>query len=118
MAAHHEDNKRSHKLSRWWPEWYRYTNGKKTNDIIYGDCIHIRPSTIPCSSKFIQWDVLLLLYNDKVVSLVGPFNSEPISVSNRVKQKVHHNQWIQLTEACKLQGILPQTMGTRNTYQK
>ena len=117
LAPHHEDNKKSHELSRWWPEWYRYTKCGKTNVITYGDRVHIRPSTIPCSSKFIQWAILLPLYNDKAVSLVGPFNFEPISVLNRVKQKVQQDQWKQLTEVCKIQGILPPTMGTKNSHK-
>ena len=64
--------------------------------IIYGDCIHIRHSTNPCSSAFIQWATLLLIFGDKAVTLVGPFHFETISVSNRVKQKVHRHQWNQL----------------------
>ena len=117
LATHPDDNKKSHELSRWWPEWYRYTTCNKSNDIIYGDRILIRPSTTPCSSKFIQWAMLLPLYNNNAVALVGPFNFEPISMSNRVKQKVHTKQWNQLTDACKMQGILPPTMGTKNSHR-
>ena len=117
LAPHHDDSKKSHELSRWWPEWYRYTKCEKTHDIIYGVRIHIRPSTIPCSSKFIQWEILLPLFDNKAVTLVGPFNFEPISVLYRVKQKVHQDQWSQLTEVCKLHGILPPTTGTKNSHK-
>ena len=88
LATHMDNNKRSHKLSRWWPEWYKYTRFKKTGDIIYGNCAQIRPSTILCSTEFIRWAILLPLFNNNAVTLVGPFNFEPISTSNRVKQKM------------------------------
>jgi len=61
--------------------------------------------------------MLLPLYGDKAMALVGTFNFEPINVSNRVKQKVHHIQWNQLTEICKVLGILPPTMGTKNSHK-
>ena len=112
-----DDNRRSHELSRWWPEWYRYKKCKETGDIIYGDRVQIRPSTIPCSSKFIQWAILLPLFNNNAVTLVGPFSFEPISTSNRAKQKVHSEQWNKLSEVCKVHGILPPTMGTKSSHK-
>ena len=35
------------------------------------------------------------------MTLVGPFNFDPINTSNRVKQKVHKDQWNKLSEVCK-----------------
>ena len=80
---------------------------KETDIIVYGDRIHIKPSTNPCSARFIQWATLLPLFGDKAITLVGPFQFEPINVSNRVKQKVHHDKWKKLIEVCKVHGILP-----------
>ena len=60
--------------------------------------------------------MLLPLYSNNAIALVGLFNFDPISVSNRVKQKVHKKQWSQLTEACKVQVILPPTIGTKNSH--
>ena len=117
LAPRCEDVKKSHELSRWWSEWYRYTKCQYTDVIMYCDRVHIRPSTNPCSSKLIQWSTLLPLFGYKAVTLVGPFQFESISVSNRVRQKVYHDHWIQLAEACKSQGILPTTMGTRNSHK-
>ena len=96
LAAPHKDINKSHELSCWWSDWYKYTTCKDTGSVIYGDRVHIRPSTNPCSSSFVQWATLLPLFGDKTVALVGPFQFEPINASNRVKQKVHHNEWTQL----------------------
>ena len=30
LATHMDDNRKSHELSRWWPEWYRYKKCKET----------------------------------------------------------------------------------------
>jgi hypothetical protein len=117
LARHMDDNKRSDELSRWWPEWYRYTKCSVTRDIIYGDRVQIRPSTIPCSTKFIQWAILLPLFNKIAVTLVGPFKFEHINTSNRVKQKVHKDEWNKLSEVCKFHGILPPTRGTRSSHK-
>ena len=98
LATHYKDINKSHEFSRWWPEWYRYTRCKETGVIIYGDRMHIKPSNNPCSSRFVQWATLLPLFGDKAVTLAGPFQFEPINASNRVRQKVHHEQWRQLTK--------------------
>ena len=52
LAKHPEDRKKSDEFSRWWPEWYRYTLCKDTDDVIYGNRILIRPSSNPDSTKF------------------------------------------------------------------
>ena len=117
LVKHPDDIRLSDELSRWWPEWYKYTRCEKTNVIIYGDRINIRPSVTPCSSRFIQWSTLLPLFGDNTVALVGPFSFEPISVSNRVKQRVHTDQWNNLVTVCKLQGILPPNMGKKNSHK-
>ena len=79
--------------------------------------MHIQLSTNPCSSKCIQWATLLPLFGGKVVTLVGTFQFEAISVSNRVKQQVYMDQWKEWIEAYKLHGILPLTMGTENSHK-
>ena len=90
-----------------------YTRCKNTDGIIYGDRVPIRPFTTPLSSKVIQWSILLPPFGEKAATLVEPFNFEPISLSNRVKQKVHHDQWNQLVEVNKLEANFPPTMGTK-----
>lgn len=88
------------------------TGDVQKNDIIYGDRILIRPTTIPCSTKFIQWATLLPLCGPKIVSLASPFNFEAIDESNRVRQKVDHSHWVLLLDACALFGITPPTIGS------
>ena len=51
------------------------------------------------------------------MTLVGPFNFEPISISNRVKQKIHRDQWNKLSEVCKFHEILSPTMGTNSSHK-
>ena len=48
---------------------------------------------------------------------MGPFNFEPIDILNRVKQKVHKDQWNTISELCKLKGISPPTMGTKSSHK-
>jgi len=86
LAKHPEDNKRSDEFSRWWLEWYRYTWCKKSNDVVYGDRILIRPSSTPDSTKFVQWAIELHLAGQETCNLVGPFNFEDINESNRMPQ--------------------------------
>ena len=93
LSRHPHDEKKSDTLCRWWPDWYMYSHCLKSNDIIYGDRILIRPSTIPCSSKFIQWSMLLPLYGKLAASLVGPFHFQPLTIDNRVRQRVHKTYW-------------------------
>ena len=43
------------KSGRLWQGWYYYSTCMKTEEIIYGDMILIRPNINPESKKFIQW---------------------------------------------------------------
>ena len=117
LARHPDDHKKSDEFSRWWPEWHRYTRCKTTNDIIYGDRILIRPTTIPCKDRFIQWSTLLSINGPDPVTLVGPFTFEPIDEYNRVRCKVHYDHWASLITTCAVHGILPPTVGAKVTHK-
>ena len=71
-----------------------------------------RPNIIPCSSKFIQWDTLLPLTGPDTAALVGPFDFEPITSANRVRQKVELTYWELLKEACFVLSISPASLGS------
>ena len=114
LAKHPEDNKTSDEYSRWWPEWYRYTHCKESNDVIYGDRILIRPSSTPDSSKFVQWAMELQLIGQGNCSFVGPFDFEDINASNRMRQKISRSHWTRLQNICNIHGILPPTFGSNN----
>ena len=58
LAKHPDDNTKSNKLCRWWTDWYMYTRCYKSDDIIYGKRILVRPNTIPCSIKFFPMSYL------------------------------------------------------------
>lgn len=117
LARHPQDNAKSDEFSRWWPEWYKYTRCQQSNEIVYGDRVLIRPSTNPDSSKFLQWTALLPLHGPKAVTLIGPFHFEKVDTSNRVRHKVHHDEWRKLLSACKSNNILPPTLGTNYNHK-
>ena len=111
LAKHPGDIKLSDEHSRWWPDWYRYSRDSVTNDVIYGTRILFRPSMLPDSTKYIRWsDELQLTSSDKV--MMGPFDFEHISPSNRTRSKVSLANWRILYEECQTRGLLPPTIGT------
>ena len=92
LARHPTDKDKSDKFARWWPDWYRYTTCKQSQEIIYGDRVLFRPSVIPNSAKYIQWAEELDL-TQTAVRLLGPFNFECICSTNRTRNKVHREYW-------------------------
>ena len=36
LAKHSGDKKLSDELSRWWPDWYRFSRDSISNDIVFG----------------------------------------------------------------------------------
>ena len=116
LAKHANDNKLSDELSRWWPDWYRYSRDSITNALIYGDRVLFRPSILPDSSKYISWsDEINLGDNDVILS--GPFDFEKISSVNRTRSKVAGVEWRRLYDICSSEGLLPPTTGSK-TFNK
>ena len=111
LASHPNDKTKSDEYCRWWPDWYKYNRCSISDDILYGRRTLIRPNTTPCSTKFIQWVTLLPLHGKDSVSLVGPFDFESLNSENRVRQRIHHSNWVLLIEACTLFSISPPTLG-------
>ena len=111
LAKHPGDAKRSDEHSRWWPDWYRYSRDSVTNDIVFGTRMLFRPSMLPDSTKYIRWsDELLLPSSDSI--LLGPFDFEHISPTNRTCSKVSLANWRILYDECRTRGLLPPTIGT------
>ena len=88
LAKHPDDVKKSDKLCRWWPDWYKYKRCPKSDDVLYGERVLIRPNTISFSTKLVQWSTMLPLNGCNTISLLDPFTFEDINASNRVCQKV------------------------------
>ena len=109
LAKYPDNVKKSDELCRWWPDWCRYKRYPKSDDVLYGERVLIRPSTIPCSTNFVQWVTILPLNGFNTVFLVGPFTFEDMNASNRVRQKVNSSNWDLLIAACVIFGILPPT---------
>jgi hypothetical protein len=117
LAKHPEDRKKSDEFSRWWPEWYRYTLCKDTDDVIYGNRILIRPSSNPDSTKFVQWAMQLQLIGQNHSNILGPFDFEEINETNRMRQKISRSEWTQLKGVCSVHGMLPPTFGSNTDQQ-
>ena len=119
LAKHPNDSNKSDGLSRFWPEWHKYTRFLTTNKIVYGDQILIRPSHYPTKERFIQlYHNLLLLGNSlDSYSTFGPFDFEKIDAYNRTRQKFHTDNWKILYAKCIKLGIAPPTFGS-NSFPK
>ena len=110
LAKHKDNVGRSDELSRWWPDWYRYTKNTLTGDIIFGVRILLRLNITPDHTKYIQWyDTLNLINNDTL--LHGPFDFFPVSSNNCSRNIIASTNWLQLGEACARLSILPPTIG-------
>ena len=116
LAKHPSDKHLSDELSCWWPDWYRYKTDTTTGQIVYGNRILIRPNTNPDPTKFVPWATDLELTTSATArNLIGPFNFEPISQSNRTKQTVPSSLWRQLKDICISHHILPPTLGSTSS---
>ena len=90
---------------------YKYSRDTVSKDIVFGDRILIRPSTVPCSDKYIQCATLLQLYGPNPATLVGPFSFALINESNRTRQRIPSCEWTALARVCNAVGILPPSLG-------
>ena len=111
LAKRPGDIKLSDKHSSWWLNWYRYSKESVTNEIVFGTRMFFRLSMLPYSTTYIRWnDELLLVGSNKI--LLGPFNFEHISPTNRNYLKVSLINWRILYDECKTRGLLPPIIGT------
>ena len=116
LAKHHADHNKSDECSRWWPDWYEYTQCDTTQQIIYGKRVLFRPNQIPDSTKYIEWgDEIDLSEPDRI--LHGPFAFEPLSITNRTRCKVSPNDWKEVSERCLQRHILPPTLGSVTSHK-
>ena len=77
---------------------------QKSENIIYGSRVLVRPNIIPCNTKFIQWATMLLLRRIKNMTLAEPFDSKNIDATNRVCQRDDSSNWDLLLDICTLFG--------------
>jgi len=111
LAKHKDDATLSDEHSRWWPDWYRYTTDSVSGNIIFGDRILFRPNISPDPSEYIQWADTVSLAESSTL-LVGPFDFEEISQTNRTRCKVHQTYWKRAVEICTDKNIIPPTLGS------
>ena len=115
LAKHPSDNHKSDEFSRFWPDWYKYTKDK--NGIIsYGCRTLFAPHINPDHTKYIEWATEIQLH-DRTNILLGPFDFEKITTTNRTRQKVHHDQWVSCHEQCLDHNLVPPTLGSQSHVQ-
>ncbi len=95
--------------------WYKYTKDPKTGNIIYGQRVLIRPTVTPPSSTHIQWADLIELNSDTI--LLGPFNFQSITNTNRARNTVEQSLWNRLRGICNDQNLLPPTLGAHTSHR-
>ena len=118
LCKHPDDQDRSDEFSRWWPEWHEYRRDSATDNIIYGNQILLRPNANPDPSKYIQYaDTLPITTPTKSAILLRPFNFEPITTTNRTRQKIPYKIWKELYQVCLDKNIFPPTLGALNSYR-
>lgn len=95
LAKHPKDATTSNDASRWWSDWYCFSRGKFSSDIIFGTRTLFRPNVHPDASKYIQWaDTLDLASGD--TTILGPFNFTLIAPGNQTRNFVPLDQWVDL----------------------
>lgn len=115
LAKHPDDKFKSDEYARWWPDWYKYTKDPETKEIIYGQRVLIRPTVTPSSKTHIQWADLIELNEETI--LLGPFNFQPLTNSNRARCTIQHDRWIQLRDKCNDFNLLPPTLGIHTSHK-
>ena len=82
-----------------------------TNDVVFGERVLFQPNITPNHSEYIQWGDIVNL-NNKNCLLLGPFDFEALLSTNRTRQKVASDIWLQLTDTCSQRDILRPMVGT------
>ena len=116
LAKHRDDNPKSDEHSRFWPDWYRYTKDPVTKVITYTVRVLFPPHRQPDPARYIQWATTLQLHTASTV-LLGPFDFEAISTTNRTKSKVAQTHWQQCYDICVNSNITPPTTGSQSYHQ-
>ena len=112
LAKHPNDRNKNDEYSRFWPDWYEYNRHPTTDVIQYGKRILFPPHRTPGSKKYILWADEINLHSNINV-LLGPFNFEQVSTTNRTRYKVHHNHWDQCYQQCLNQNLTPPSIGSQ-----
>ena len=116
QARHPADKGKSDELARWWPEWHKYHRDPSSGNIIYDERILFHPNRIPPKEKYIEWTESLTLSGEDSCSIIGPFNFDPCTATNRVKRRVPSSIWLQLFKHCTAKGLMPPTLGPLSSY--
>mmetsp|Transcript_30633 Transcript_30633/g.36414 ORF Transcript_30633/g.36414 Transcript_30633/m.36414 type:complete len:194 (+) Transcript_30633:253-834(+) len=76
------DAGKSDDSSRWWSDWYRYSQDSITDNVIFGDRVHFRPNITPNHSKYSQGGDSVNLKQGTCLPL-DPFDFESLYPTNR-----------------------------------
>ena len=91
------------------------STNKNTGTITYGQRVLIRTTVTPSSQTHIQWAELIELSSD--IILVGPFNFQLITNTNRARNTIEEKLWTELHAICNNNNLLPPTLGIHTSHR-
>jgi hypothetical protein len=106
LMQHPSDKTMSHPLSRWWPQWNRYSISPLDGIMEFGAIQLVSPARTPDPSKFVAWSTAVPL-SDPACHLLGPFDFQPCLLASDRRSVVAPDRWDRLFSICQARGIIP-----------
>jgi hypothetical protein len=106
LLQHPSDKSMSHPLSRWWPQWNRYSLNALDGVMEFGAIHLFSPTTTPDPSRFSAWSTIVPL-SHPTCYLLGPFNFQPRLLASDHRSIVAAPLWDALFLLCQARGIIP-----------
>jgi hypothetical protein len=106
LLQHPSDTSMGHPMSRWWPQWNRFSLGPLDGVMEFGSITLFPPATTPDASKFVAWSTSVPL-SDPACHLLGPFDFQPRLLASDRRSIVAAHQWDLLFSICQARGIMP-----------
>jgi hypothetical protein len=109
LLQHPADSHMGHPLSRWWPQWNRFTINPADNIMDYGPIHLCSPNTTPDPSKFVAWSTAISL-SDPACYLAGPLDFQPRLLASDRRNTIAAPAWDALFSLCQSRGIIPPSL--------
>jgi hypothetical protein len=106
LLQHPADRSMSHPLSRWWPQWNRYSISDIDGIMDFGTIQLFPPTTSPDPARFVAWSTAVPL-SDPVCHLLSPINFQPRLLALDRLSIIAAPHWDALFSLCQAGGIIP-----------
>jgi hypothetical protein len=106
LLQHPSDKSMSHPLSRWWPQWNRFSLSPLDGVMEFGAIQLISQNRTPDPSKFVAWSAAVPL-SDPKCHLLGPFDFKPCLLASDPRSVIASHRWDRLFSICQSRGIIP-----------